>query len=73
MEIYEDIPKVAPSLKGSASACKRALVEMLREKYKTIDAFNAAWGGAARSFDDLNDVPHRRRSWGTWSGSSGLS
>ena len=54
---YEDVPKVVPGLKGSEHACKRALVEMLRGKYPTIDAFNAAWGASAKSFDELNDAP----------------
>jgi hypothetical protein len=54
--IYEDIPKVVPTLKGTF-ACKRALVKMLSDKYKTIDAFNQAWGLSAKSFDELNDTP----------------
>ena len=55
--LYEDIPKVVPGLKGSVHACKRALVQLLGEKYKTIDAFNTAWGTAAKSFDELIDTP----------------
>lgn len=55
--IYEDIAKIVPSLKGSTNACKRALVQMLRDKYKTVDGFNAAWGGAAKSFDELEEMP----------------
>ena len=54
--IYEDIPKVVPTLKGTYS-CKRVLVRMLGDKYKTIDAFNTAWGTSAQSFDELNDTP----------------
>ena len=53
---YEDIPKVVPGLKGSENPCKRALVSMLRDEYKTIDAFNTAWGTTAKSFDELNDA-----------------
>lgn len=53
--IYEDIPKVVPTLKGTY-ACKKRLVQMLQEKYQTIDAFNTAWGLTAASFDELNDT-----------------
>ncbi|MBI5831420.1 MAG: hypothetical protein HZB16_03810 [Armatimonadetes bacterium] len=49
---YEDIPKVVPTLDGK-HACKRALVAMLRDRYQTIDKFNAAWELKAASFDDL--------------------
>jgi hypothetical protein len=55
--LYEDIPKVVPSLKGSTYACKRVLMQMMRDKYKTIDAFNTAWGASAKSFDELTDTP----------------
>jgi len=55
--LYEDIPKVVPTLKGSAHACKIELVKMLTDKYKTIDAFNKAWGLSAASLDALNDTP----------------
>jgi len=51
--IYENIPKVVPGLDASY-ACKRRLVRMLSDKYKSIAAFNAAWGMAAKSFDQLN-------------------
>jgi hypothetical protein len=55
--LYEDIPKVVPTLKGSEWACKHALVQMLHDKYKTIDAFHQAWGTPAASFDELEDKP----------------
>ena len=55
--LYEDIPKVVPTLKGSQHACKAELVKMLTAKYGTIDAFNKAWGQSAASFDALNDTP----------------
>ena len=55
--LYEDIPKVVPGLKGSDWACKRVLVQQLSDKYKTIDAFNTAWGTSAKSFGELNDTP----------------
>ncbi len=54
--IYEDIPKIVPTLKGNF-ACKRVLVHLLSDKYKTIDSYNAAWGASAKSFDELNDTP----------------
>lgn len=52
----EDVAKVVPGLKGSWGA-KQRLVQMLREKYPTIDAFNAAWNANAESFDALPDMP----------------
>jgi hypothetical protein len=54
--LYEDLSKVIPGLKGSAYACKREMVHMLSDKYKTIDAFNSAWGTSSQSFDELNDT-----------------
>ena len=54
--LYEDIPKVVPTLK-SDHACKVELVKMLSDKYQTIDAFNKAWGTSVASFDALNDTP----------------
>ncbi len=53
--LYENIAKVVPSLKGNA-ACKLRLVQLLKDKYHTIEAFNTAWGAQAKSFDDLNDA-----------------
>jgi len=52
--IYENIPRVVPSLNGT-HACKRKLVEWLEQKYKTIDAYNAAWEAKATTFKDLVD------------------
>ncbi|MCW8130567.1 MAG: hypothetical protein KIS92_09480 [Planctomycetota bacterium] len=52
--IYEDIPRVIPTLKGEW-ACKRRLVAELKKKYGTIEAFNQAWDLKAASFDALND------------------
>ena len=52
--LYEDIPKVIPTLNGKY-ACKLRLVQMLQDKYKTIAAFNAAWGLDAASFEELKD------------------
>lgn len=51
--LLENLPNVIPTLPGSKWACKRKLVETLQEKYKTIEAYNAAWGAAAKGFDDL--------------------
>ena len=53
--IYEEIPHIVPSLKGT-HACKRKLVQWLAVKYKTIAAFNSAWEADAKAFDDLNDI-----------------
>jgi len=63
---YEDIPTVVPTLKGKY-ACKQKLVQMLQQKYGTIDAFNAAWGTTNVSFDELNDavlVPKTKAAYG---------
>jgi hypothetical protein len=50
--IFEDIPKAVAALDMN-HACKRKLVDALKAKHGTIDAFNAAWGLSAGSFDDL--------------------
>ena len=59
--LIEDIPKAIPGLKGSKFGAKRRLVQMLKEKYATIEAFNMAWeiegDNKPKSFDDLNDLP----------------
>ena len=52
---FDEIPKAVPALNGK-HACKRKLVSMLNEKYKTIEAYNAAWEAQAKSFDELNDA-----------------
>lgn len=51
--IYEDVVRVVPRLDGTKHAAKKRLVQMLEEKYKTIDAFNTAWKAQAASFDAL--------------------
>lgn len=53
--LYEDIPRVVPTL-GGKFACKRRLVQMLRDKYKSVEALNKAWGIQAADFDSLNDA-----------------
>jgi len=57
-QLFENIPKLVPSLK-SDSAAKRRLVQFLREKYDgNIDAFKVAWGLTAPvlSFEALTDT-----------------
>lgn len=49
---YTEVPK----LKASSAAIKGKLVETLKAKYGTIEAFNAAWKMSFKSFDDLNDA-----------------
>ena len=49
-QAFEDIPRVIPALTGGQPA-KQRLVAMLEAKYRTIAAFNAAWGLNAASFD----------------------
>ena len=53
--LYEDLPRVVPTLPGK-HACKRRLVTMLRDKYQTIERYNAAWSAKAASFEALNDA-----------------
>ncbi len=55
--IYEQIPPIVPTLKGSEHACKRELVTWLTKKYSDIAAFNTAWGTTASSFDALQETP----------------
>jgi hypothetical protein len=51
---FDDLPRVIPSLPGK-HACKQRLVESLRGKYTTVDAFNTAWQAKAKSFEELRD------------------
>lgn len=51
--IYEEIPRIVPSLKASQHACKKRFVQWLTEKYKAIEAFDTAWKSDAKAFDDL--------------------
>ena len=53
-QAFEDLPRAVPALDGK-HACKLKLVEMLKNKYREIAAFNNAWGGKADSFDALAD------------------
>ncbi|MFV0415923.1 MAG: hypothetical protein ACK5NG_06105, partial [Chthoniobacterales bacterium] len=48
--LFEDIPKLVASFGGN-KASKQELVRMLEKKYKTIEAFNTAWGTDIDSFD----------------------
>ncbi|MFI4910107.1 MAG: sugar-binding protein [Sedimentisphaeraceae bacterium JB056] len=49
---FSFIPMSIPKLDGKYPA-KQKLVERLREKYKTIDAFNKAWNLQAEDFNSL--------------------
>jgi hypothetical protein len=49
--LFEDLPKTIPGYKED-KACKRRLVRMLQEKYKTVEAFNTAWGVNLPSFEE---------------------
>jgi hypothetical protein len=52
---FEDLPRAVPALPGK-HPCKRALVDMLKERYKdSISAFNTAWAMDAASFEALSD------------------
>ncbi|WP_426450760.1 sugar-binding protein [Paenibacillus sp. S-38] len=54
---YHKLAPDLPKLKGSEVAAKRRLVQMLQEKYGTIEAFNAAWNGTYTGFTALIDAP----------------
>ncbi|AFC27240.1 Agarase [Paenibacillus mucilaginosus 3016] len=54
---YHKLAPDLPKMKGSEVAAKRRLVQMLQEKYGTIEAFNAAWNGTYASFTALIDAP----------------
>ncbi|MBN8418415.1 MAG: hypothetical protein J0L73_05830 [Verrucomicrobia bacterium] len=49
---YDELPRVIPSLTGG-QACKLRLVEALKSKYHSIEAFNTAWQSKAATFDEL--------------------
>ncbi|MCZ8522275.1 DNRLRE domain-containing protein [Paenibacillus mucilaginosus] len=53
---YQKIAPEVPKLKGSTVAAKRRLVQMLQEKYGTIEAFNTAWNASYTGFAELNDA-----------------
>src|SRR5690606_32964353 len=55
---FEQLPKLLPTYKASQVAAKGRLVQFLKDKYKTIDAFNTAWNPAApfAGFDDLGEA-----------------
>ncbi|HEV7301310.1 MAG TPA: sugar-binding protein [Tepidisphaeraceae bacterium] len=54
--VIEDVPKIVPGLPASKYAIKGRLVQMLQEKYPTIDAFNTAWGANYGAFDELGEA-----------------
>ena len=52
---FDELPRVIPALDGT-HACKVQFVEALRAKYKTIEAFQAAWTSDVASFDALRNT-----------------
>jgi hypothetical protein len=52
---FDELPRVIPALDGK-HACKARLVDSLRKKYETIEAFRTAWQSQAESFDSLLDA-----------------
>lgn len=54
--LFEEIPEVVPAY-DEKKGCKRRLVQMLEEKYKTIAAFNQAWNAKLSSFDEATRLP----------------
>ena len=56
---FEELPKKIATYKASKVAAKGRLVQLLREKYRDIAAFNAAWNPAKPfgDFDELKEEP----------------
>lgn len=56
---FEDLPKLIPRYKASQVPAKAKLVQILKDKYKTINAFNASWKPAEpfQHFEELEDAP----------------
>ena len=56
---FEELPKKIPAYKASEVAAKGRLVQLLRDKYGSIDKFNTAWNPPQpfASFDELGEVP----------------
>jgi hypothetical protein len=54
-QAFEDIPRVIPSL-IEGQACKLRLVQMLKQEYRTLDAFNKAWDMKAADFAGLGNA-----------------
>jgi hypothetical protein len=52
--IYENVPHMLPTFDGT-HACKREFVRWLEAKYKTAEAFGAAWDLKAGGFPELID------------------
>jgi hypothetical protein len=55
--LLEDVPKVVPTLRASKCSSKAKLVALLKEKYRTIDAFNGAWNRTLTSFAAAAEEP----------------
>jgi hypothetical protein len=63
---YHKFYKQVPALKASKAAIKRELVERLQQEYKTIGAFNSAWGTGFQSFDALKEAALPLRTSQAW-------
>jgi hypothetical protein len=55
--LLEDVPKVVPTLRASQCPSKARLIALLKKKYATVAAFNAAWNCAFASFDAAAEQP----------------
>ncbi|MBM7563601.1 chitobiase/beta-hexosaminidase C-terminal domain-containing protein [Paenibacillus sacheonensis] len=61
-KFYTNVPK----LKASSAAIKGKLVERMRDKYQTVDNYNAAWGTKFGSFDDLKEAEMPVKTSASW-------
>ncbi|MCZ8520922.1 MULTISPECIES: CBM96 family carbohydrate-binding protein [Paenibacillus] len=63
---YHKFHRQVPKLKGSKAAIKLRLVSELAAKYRSIGAFNAAWGSCFTSFDDMKEKELPLQSSASW-------
>lgn len=61
-KFYTDVPK----LKASSAAIKGKLVQRLKEKYQTVEAFNESWKTKFKSFDEMKEAELPLQSSPAW-------
>ncbi len=54
---YNNLKTELPKKKASEVAAKKVMVDMFKERYKTINLFNALWETDYESFDELYEAP----------------
>jgi beta-galactosidase GanA len=61
-KFYSEVPK----LKASTAAIKGKLVQTLKEKYGTVDAFNSSWKTKFKSFEEMKDAELPLKTSSAW-------